>query len=71
MASTLKSFRKTSGFTQQTVADAIGVTQGTVYQWEHGLCAPRTVIIPKLAELYKVPIDDIFKAVVCTATKEG
>jgi transcriptional regulator with XRE-family HTH domain len=34
------------------VAELLGVTRATVYNWEHGLTAPRPQHLPALTELF-------------------
>ena len=59
MAMTLKERRRYMGFSQNTVAKKLGVSIGTVNNWEDN---PEKVAIGKalkLAELYECSIDDL------------
>jgi transcriptional regulator with XRE-family HTH domain len=55
----LKLLRVARGLTQSQLADMIGVTQGTVSQWEKGMTHPRFGVIPRLATALGVSVDDI------------
>ena len=52
--------RKRAGLTQIEAAAAIGVTQGTVSQWESGKSFPRGNMMVAVAELYGCTIDELF-----------
>jgi transcriptional regulator with XRE-family HTH domain len=51
--------RKTTGMTQQEVADRLGVSNKTISKWESGGGFPDITVLPALAELYHVAVDDI------------
>lgn len=51
--------RKSRGFTQQDVADRLGITDKTVSKWECGNGYPDITIIPALAELFQVTADEL------------
>lgn len=50
MTDTLKSMRVSMGFTQKALAEKVGVSPITVFQWEHGKYKPTPSVMPKLAE---------------------
>lgn len=58
--SKIKELRKAAGFTQVKFAEAMGVTQSTVSQWESGRALPDTAKLPKLAEVLGCSIADLF-----------
>ncbi|MBQ3253284.1 MAG: helix-turn-helix transcriptional regulator [Acholeplasmatales bacterium] len=57
----LKSLRKSKGYTQQDVAEALYVTQKSVSRWETGEGIPDINIISSVAEFYGVTVDEILK----------
>lgn len=57
----LSSLRKSKGYTQQNVADALNVSNKTVSGWERDVAMPDANFIPLLAELYGVSCDELLK----------
>lgn len=53
--------RKSKGFTQQEVAERLGVSNKTVSSWETGSSSPDISMLPVLAELYEVSCDEIVR----------
>lgn len=51
--------RKAKGFTQQYVADLLGVSNKTLSAWETNKAYPDILVLPALAELYGVTADEI------------
>lgn len=55
-------YREKSGYTQEQVAEILGVDRTTVTKWETSEKAnPRLSMLPRLAKLYRCTIDDFFK----------
>ena len=52
--------RKSSGITQQTLGNYLGVSNRAVSKWETGLAMPSTENIRKLAKIFDVPVDHFF-----------
>lgn len=48
----LQKLRHAKGWTQETVAERLGVTAQTVSKWERGLLSPDISLLPKIALLY-------------------
>ena len=59
----IKELRIKSGMTQEQLAEMLGVTQGAVAQWEKGLTHPAYETLPKLAKVFGVTVDDLFRKV--------
>lgn len=59
MGEFLAALRKSKGYTQQEVADTLGVSNKTVSSWETGASCPDISMLPVLAELYGVTCDEI------------
>ncbi len=55
----LATLRKAHGYTQQEVADRLSVSNRTVSAWERGTVLPDILLLPALAELYGVTVDEI------------
>ena len=57
----LKRFRIAKNYTQEQVADALGVTSQTVSRWECNTTLPDVMLLPEIAKLYCVTVDDFYK----------
>jgi len=57
----LKRFRQEKNLTQEQVAEALGVNIHTVSRWECSTTLPDVLMLPELARLYCVTVDDFFK----------
>ena len=55
----LKNEREESNFTQQDVAERLGVSKAIISKWECGKAYPSLEYLPKLSELYGVSINEI------------
>lgn len=51
-----------SGMTQEELAKALNVKQGTVGGWEIGYSFPRPKSMVKLCEILKIPVEELLKA---------
>lgn len=60
-AKNLKRFRVAKNMTQEQAAEALGVSTQTVSRWECNTTLPDVTILPKIAALYCVTIDDLYK----------
>ena len=47
--------------TQSQLANACGVTQGTVVQWEKGTCFPKAEKIPTLSRVLECDSEDLLR----------
>lgn len=57
----LYDLRKQSGFTQDYVAEKLGVSAQAVSKWENDIACPDIMTLPKIAELFGITIDELFK----------
>ena len=57
----LKRFRAAKHLTQEQAAQALGVSTQTVSRWECGTTLPDVTILPRIARLYCVTIDDLYQ----------
>lgn len=51
--------RRRSGLLQRQVAEALGVSTGAVAMWDTGRNKPRVDMLPKIAKLYGVTVDEL------------
>lgn len=61
LSNNLKRFRIARNLTQEQAAEELNVSSQTVSRWECNTTLPDVIILPRLAELYGVTIDDLFK----------
>lgn len=54
--------RKQKNFTQQQLADKLGVTFQAVSKWENGTVYPSIEILPELSQIFNISIDDLLMA---------
>ena len=59
---TIKTMREERGWTQQQLADKLGVTRSAVTQWETGWSQPKMDSIKKLADVFGTTIASITDA---------
>ncbi|MBQ4572505.1 MAG: helix-turn-helix transcriptional regulator [Clostridia bacterium] len=57
----LHELRKQSGFTQDYVAEKLGVSAQAVSKWENDIACPDIMTLPNIAELYGITVDELFK----------
>lgn len=58
----IRDARLAKGFTQDQLARKLGTKQATVATWEIGYSFPRPSMLPKLAEVLGIRIDELVKA---------
>jgi putative transcriptional regulator len=56
----LKELRARHGFTQATLAEAVGVTRKTINTVENQVFTPSALLALKLAEALQEPVDEVF-----------
>ena len=56
----LKRLRLQKKLTQEQVAEALGVSSQTISRWECNTTYPDVMLLPEIARLYCVTIDDLF-----------
>lgn len=57
----LRDARVAAGLTQDDVAAHFGIARVSVTQWESGKTKPSSSRLPLIADLYKVPLDDLMR----------
>lgn len=58
---TLSYARRRAGLLQRQVAEALGVSMGTVAMWDTGRNKPRADMLPKIAKLYGCTVDELLQ----------
>ena len=61
MGEFLALLRKTNGFTQQDVADKLNISNRTLSSWETDRTTPDILLLPSIADLYGVTVDELLR----------
>lgn len=56
----LASYRKNLGLSQEGLAQLVGVTNQAVSKWESDQCCPDIMLLPALADVFEISIDELF-----------
>ena len=51
--------RKQKDLTQENLANLLGVTNQTVSKWESAQCCPDIQLLPKIAKIFNVTVDEL------------
>ena len=57
LAENIRAFRKARKMTQEQLAEALGMTVGTIHKWERNLSTPEIGLIMDMAELFGISTD--------------
>ena len=57
-----KFYRERKKFTQDDVAEVLGIDRSSVAKWETGKVLPRGLLMLRVAELYGCTVDDLLRA---------
>ena len=60
-SSNLRKLRTGKNYTQEKVAEILGVSAQSVSRWECGNTLPDVLLLPEIGKLYGVTVDDLFK----------
>ena len=61
MGSFMAALRKANGLTQQQVADKLNVSNKTISKWECDEGYPEITMLPAIAEIYSVTVDELLR----------
>ena len=53
-------YRKSMNITQDALAQQLGVTNQAVSKWESDQCCPDVMLLPKLADIFGITLDELF-----------
>lgn len=53
-------YRKNMNITQDALAQQLGVTNQAVSKWESDQCCPDVTLLPKLADIFSITLDELF-----------
>lgn len=56
----IKQLRTKAHLTQEQLADELGISPQSVSKWENSVAMPDITLLPKIAEIFGVSIDDLF-----------
>ncbi|MBR2028432.1 MAG: helix-turn-helix transcriptional regulator [Oscillospiraceae bacterium] len=59
----IKSHREAKGYTQEYIAEQLGVSRQAVSKWENGTTEPSTSNLFALAKLFDMPIEEFMKEI--------
>ena len=60
IGSNIKELRKRNNITQERLAEYIGVTYQTVSKWENGTSLPSISLLPSIANIFNISIDELY-----------
>lgn len=60
MHETISFYRKQMNLTQEALAQKLSVTNQSVSKWESAQCYPDISLLPQLAEIFEISIDELF-----------
>ncbi|MBQ8368563.1 MAG: helix-turn-helix transcriptional regulator [Clostridia bacterium] len=55
----LRTMRKAADYTQEQLAEFLGISSQAVSRWETGATSPDISLLPQLAELFRVTVDEL------------
>lgn len=59
LGESIRKLRRDSGFTQEQLADALGVSVSAVHKWESGKAMPEIAMLVDIAEFFETSVDAI------------
>ena len=67
----IQALRKERGMTQEMLAEKIGVSAQAVSKWENGYSCPDISVLPTLAAVLGITVDELLSGVSAEATDDG
>ena len=61
IAERIKEYRQKHGLSQSDFGKLIGVSAQAVNKWEHEICCPDILLLPRLAKVLSCRVDDFFE----------
>lgn len=56
----IRTYRKALGLTQKELSEQLGISDKTVSRWESGVQLPEASLLPQIADVLKVSIDELY-----------
>ena len=63
--------RKNRNITQESLAQQLGVTNQAVSKWESEQCCPDVILLPRLADIFQISMDELFERTTAPAQVSG
>lgn len=60
LSKNISALRKSAGLTQEALAGKLGITFQAISKWENGLSCPDVQLLPDIADIFGVSIDELF-----------
>ena len=60
LGNTIAQYRKSLNITQEALAQQLGITNQAVSKWESYQCCPDVMLLPKLADIFGITLDELF-----------
>ena len=60
LGNTILKYRKELGITQESLAQQLEVTNQAVSKWESDQCCPDIALLPRLADIFGITMDELF-----------
>ena len=57
----IKKLREAQQLTQEQLANSLGISYQAVSKWENAVTAPDVMMLPRIAQIFGVSIDDLFR----------
>ena len=65
----IKELRRSKGMSQKDIADKLGVTSQAVSKWENDGSLPEMTMLPDIASLFGIQIDDLLNTLPKNVTR--
>lgn len=63
--------RQEKGFTQESLAEELDISNRSISKWERGICLPETAKMPELCKLFGITINDLFSGEIVDMKNNG
>ncbi|MEI6579277.1 MAG: helix-turn-helix transcriptional regulator [Eubacteriales bacterium] len=64
IGSKISFYRKLYSMTQDSLADVLGLSTQAISKWEQHLSCPDILLLPKIADIFNISIDELFEKTV-------
>ncbi len=67
----IANYRKAKGYTQEDFSQLLGVTAQAVSKWENDISCPDIMLLPKIAQLFDISVDELLGGTAPKAPQES